>query len=147
MTLLLSGQTAADQSGVSSKHVHIAWRLAAALAGAVAVMLALWVLLKWAQMPSRWPSPIVIAACLALGALFISLKSLALCRSAHHAGIPLRFRGGARLLCEGVAIECLCWPGKLWADGYRVKMLGTGPIWTRMLALAVFRIASIVGVM
>lgn len=110
-------------------------------------MLALWVLLKRAQMPSRWPSPIVIAACLALGALFISLKSLALCRSAHHAGIPLRFRSGARLLCEGVAIECLCWPGKLWADGYRVKMLGTGPIWTRMLALAVFRIASIVGVM
>ncbi|MEM9348040.1 MAG: prepilin-type N-terminal cleavage/methylation domain-containing protein [Planctomycetota bacterium] len=132
---------------MASTRVRMAWRLAAALAGAIAMTVALWVLLKQAQVPARWPSPMVVLACLALGVMFINLKSLALRCSARHAGVPLRFRTGARLLCEGVAIECLSWPGKLWADGYRVKMLGAGPVRTRVLALAIFRIASIVGVM
>lgn len=59
----------------------------------------------------------------------------------------LRTRDGARAFVEGTCIECVTWPGKVWADAYRTSLLrAEGFGWkSAATALVRFRIATMLG--
>jgi hypothetical protein len=74
------------------------------------------------EITQRVPALAVVVA-VAGCATFLGLKGLALALAARAAGCSAGALGATRALVEGIAVEAVTWPGKLWADGYRVARL------------------------
>lgn len=77
---------------------------------------------------------------------FVILRGMLLAQSAAAAGLRVALPSACRLFCEGVAVELVSWPGKLWADGYRAAAISRdGTARQRVLALALFRGGTLLG--
>lgn len=90
------------------------------------------------------PGSGVVLAALALGLAFGVLRAATLALAARVCARPLSLPSAWRLFLEGACIEALSWPGKLWADAYRIAALGR-PRHAAISALLVWRAASVLG--
>jgi hypothetical protein len=79
---------------------------------------------------------------LAITALFIGLKGWAIMAAARAVGVRLSIREACRAFVGGVAVEAFTWPGKAWADGYRVHRLSAYGAGTALQIIAWWRIGT-----
>jgi hypothetical protein len=104
--------------------VGLAWRgVGLVLTAAVFAVLAEWLGVR--PIEAVWnaiPNLAVVVAVLG-GVAFLALKSMALQLGVRAAGREIGETRAARTLCEGIAVETVTWPGKAWADAYRVARL------------------------
>jgi hypothetical protein len=93
---------------------------------------------RFAEAIARCPA--VLGVCLLGGAAFAVLRAVQLRSAGRATGMPLSGRSAAAVFCEGIAVEAVTWPGKLWADAYRYRRLGPrGPARQRLAVLLRYR--------
>ena len=83
------------------------------------------------------------AACAALGQAYVFLRAVLLARASRDAGVPLTNLRAWSIFVQGVAVEAITWPGKAWADAYRLTQMPSSPLRSRLAAIASFRVATI----
>ena len=88
------------------------------------------------------PGAAATVASLALG--FIFFRGLVLWRAARDSKIDLPLWDACTGFSEGVAIECIFWPGKLWGDAYRWCLPASARWRDRTRMLVRFRLATTV---
>jgi prepilin-type N-terminal cleavage/methylation domain-containing protein len=90
-----------------------------------------------------------IAAVCSLAFMLLRTLALATCLNLVHPGHGISRWSVGKLFCAGVAIEAISWPGKLWADAFRIQRLrgaGHAISWAQAATtLALWRITSILG--
>ncbi|MDX2147131.1 MAG: hypothetical protein SFZ23_06370 [Planctomycetota bacterium] len=97
-----------------------------------------------AAIASAWRHWPVAGACVLASLAFVWFKGLSLRAAVASQGQRIGRLPAARLFAEGVAIELVSWPSKLWADVYRVSQLPTSPLSQRISGIAIFRVAAVV---
>jgi hypothetical protein len=76
---------------------------------------------------------------------YVVCKGTALRQASWVAGIPLGRFASVRLFCESAAIDILTWPGKVWSDAYKYRMLAPAAAKRRLTALLGFRGGMMLG--
>jgi hypothetical protein len=76
---------------------------------------------------------------------YVVCKGTALRQAGWVAGIPLGRFASVRLFCESAVIDILTWPGKVWSDAYKYRMLAPAAAKRRLTALLGFRGGMMLG--
>ncbi|MCC7387996.1 MAG: hypothetical protein IT431_04425 [Phycisphaerales bacterium] len=109
-------------------------------------LLAMVVVIGAAGLVGLWVQPRagVVLSALALGGGFGLLRACSLATAGRVCGLRVGVPGAWRLFVEGSLVEVMSWPGKVWADAYRVAGLGR-PRAGAMTALLLWRASSTAG--
>jgi hypothetical protein len=77
-----------------------------------------------------------------LGLSFIVSKGMAWSACAQSFGLPVPYQQAIRVFCESVCVDLVTWPGKLWSDVYKYRMLGDAAKRTRAGVVFSFRLSA-----